>query len=349
MNITYLIGNGFDVHLGLKTKYTDFYPIYIENNKNSKDPIIKQFCNELKGNYENWSDFEAAFPTYVKSEEEVKIILENFTHFFAVYLQSIIWKIINHAYSRSDFQDFIFDGFEHLSFKDEREQVRTLLISKKDELDLTFVNFNYTNTLEMFLDNTTIKSEFCRRYNGILSEMFHIHGALDDFIIIGVDSLLQMFLNESENFYDVEKYCVKKAINNMAKNSVEERFSRTIENSQLIFTYGLSFGESDASRWAILKDWLLYKQPQGIIIVYEYKPIFSGHEPKYLPVFKSLYEEAKVNFLKECLKVPNHEITDDLMSRVMIIDSDEVLNFKLVDEGGADNTSPDERNEVLNP
>lgn len=26
MNITFLVGNGFDINLGLKTKYTDFTP-----------------------------------------------------------------------------------------------------------------------------------------------------------------------------------------------------------------------------------------------------------------------------------------------------------------------------------
>lgn len=26
MQVTFLIGNGFDVNLGLKTKYTEFYP-----------------------------------------------------------------------------------------------------------------------------------------------------------------------------------------------------------------------------------------------------------------------------------------------------------------------------------
>ena len=28
MNITYLVGNGFDLNLGLQTKYTDFIKVY---------------------------------------------------------------------------------------------------------------------------------------------------------------------------------------------------------------------------------------------------------------------------------------------------------------------------------
>ena len=30
MNVTYIIGNGFDLNLGLKTSYKDFYACYIE-------------------------------------------------------------------------------------------------------------------------------------------------------------------------------------------------------------------------------------------------------------------------------------------------------------------------------
>ncbi len=35
MNITFLIGNGFDLNLGLKTRYTDFYKYYMEHNPNN--------------------------------------------------------------------------------------------------------------------------------------------------------------------------------------------------------------------------------------------------------------------------------------------------------------------------
>ena len=31
MNITFLIGNGFDLNLNLNTRYSDFYKYYIEN------------------------------------------------------------------------------------------------------------------------------------------------------------------------------------------------------------------------------------------------------------------------------------------------------------------------------
>lgn len=33
MNITFFIGNGVDINLGLKTKYSCFYPYFIEHTR----------------------------------------------------------------------------------------------------------------------------------------------------------------------------------------------------------------------------------------------------------------------------------------------------------------------------
>ena len=34
MEITFLIGNGFDIGLGMRTQYSQFIPRYIKNGKN---------------------------------------------------------------------------------------------------------------------------------------------------------------------------------------------------------------------------------------------------------------------------------------------------------------------------
>ena len=52
MNITFMIGNGFDLNLNLKTGYKDFYKYYIEN---TKEDIISK---SIKNNYELWADLE---------------------------------------------------------------------------------------------------------------------------------------------------------------------------------------------------------------------------------------------------------------------------------------------------
>ena len=60
MRVTFLIGNGFDINLGLNTRYKDFIDVYKKPNEND-DVVIKTFKNHLVENKENWSDAELAF------------------------------------------------------------------------------------------------------------------------------------------------------------------------------------------------------------------------------------------------------------------------------------------------
>ena len=59
MNIVYLIGNGFDRNLGLRTSYRDFYNFY-KKQRSSNENIrrIKEFI--ANGESELWSDLEVA-------------------------------------------------------------------------------------------------------------------------------------------------------------------------------------------------------------------------------------------------------------------------------------------------
>lgn len=67
MNITFLIGNGFDLNLNLNTRYTDFYKYYIKN-----DP--KDLLSEsIKEDYEMWSDLEVGLGEFLKDIDESQI------------------------------------------------------------------------------------------------------------------------------------------------------------------------------------------------------------------------------------------------------------------------------------
>lgn len=48
MNVTFLIGNGFDLRMGLRTRFSDFYDVYIKQNEGNTNPIIRKFCTDLQ-------------------------------------------------------------------------------------------------------------------------------------------------------------------------------------------------------------------------------------------------------------------------------------------------------------
>ena len=68
MNITFLIGNGFDIGLGLRTSYENFYKEYCKINPYEDNSNIQNFkkllenrSNDKYYGIRDWSDFEKAF------------------------------------------------------------------------------------------------------------------------------------------------------------------------------------------------------------------------------------------------------------------------------------------------
>ena len=68
MNVVYLIGNGFDIKLGLKTRYPDFYSYYFKSpNSNLKIESFKKTLQQDTKNSELWSDLELDFGEYLSN------------------------------------------------------------------------------------------------------------------------------------------------------------------------------------------------------------------------------------------------------------------------------------------
>ena len=60
-NITFIIGNGFDLRVGLATRYIDFYKVYCKI-KDDDSGLIRHFKLDIlqdeKRVWKNWADFE---------------------------------------------------------------------------------------------------------------------------------------------------------------------------------------------------------------------------------------------------------------------------------------------------
>ena len=64
MQLTFLIGNGFDLNLGLNTRYRQFYDYYIK--QDSKNDTIRHFKEDLSEHIEDWADLEVALGDYAE-------------------------------------------------------------------------------------------------------------------------------------------------------------------------------------------------------------------------------------------------------------------------------------------
>ena len=68
MNTVYLIGNGFDVNIGLPTRYVDFYNHYLALDRTHDSSIVSKMKDHLQESLsmedKYWSDLEEAMGTY---------------------------------------------------------------------------------------------------------------------------------------------------------------------------------------------------------------------------------------------------------------------------------------------
>ncbi len=110
INITFLVGNGFDINLGLKTLYTDFYPYYLSKERND---IISE---DIANNYKRLSDMELALgailaninPNQVSNFLDCKAVLESD---LADYLRKEQEKIdVTNTSLQTEFQKNIMEG-----------------------------------------------------------------------------------------------------------------------------------------------------------------------------------------------------------------------------------------------
>ncbi len=91
MRTVFILGNGFDMNLGLPTGYQDFYDYYLKQPSTEKE--VKSLKDHLeKERYTRWADLELGLGLYTQelaSEKEVEIILHDLSDYLIEYLKDV--------------------------------------------------------------------------------------------------------------------------------------------------------------------------------------------------------------------------------------------------------------------
>lgn len=337
MNITYLIGNGFDINLGLKTKYTDFYDEYIASVKDLDDTDCrKEFAMKINDNYENWADFETGFAENITGGKDAVIkILSDFNEKFTSYLMSETSKCsYNSPDIRKELEAFLYRWIDLLEIRDKRLIEPTFKIITQNNVNINFINFNYTDVLQNLLKplvwDTKILVEICSNTYLLLNNHIQIHGKMYDNIIIGIDSLEQILDEETKKDRTLGKYCVKREINESLGFSAEESgFIEAIKSSSIIIAYGLSFGKTDLCRWKIVSEWIR-EDEHHFFVIFKYGTNYNDYSRSYLPLLLDAIDREKDQMLA-VLGFEEDEY-EKYRLQIFVIDSCKALNFKLIQE-----------------
>lgn len=211
-----IIGNGFDINLGLKTSYSDF----IDHEK-FKDLLQggNEFARALKKKHKEglWTDIELALGYYSKDCENLEKLKVEFTE-----LKSLLTNFISESIPQI------------------RESQASNLLGVFLESDIypTILNFNYTRSVELVY--RTYKSlwenkEIMHQSNGLPCSQYFVHGSIKDKDII--------FGTSDNNKIPAKSSFLRKS---SAINFGKVEVDKHLDKAELIIFFGHSIGETDS-------------------------------------------------------------------------------------------------------
>ncbi len=265
--VTFIIGNGLDLSLGLKTSYKDFYEYAQAQQWHPQNRIYTQ----IKENPETWSDFELALGTYThyiqklpekdqaKEANDLHEELEEIRQDLAAYLRLQEGSVENlpDKFSFSLAGDGFFDELR----VGQRERIQSLLSARPVHID--FITLNYTKTLEKIIsDRTLTNNSWGFRFRAPL----HIHGNLSQDLTLGLSEESQLFSGMSTQEKDD---LIKPTLIASMYDGRLAVLQQAINRSSLLVFFGTSIGETDKYLWTYAIDWLL-GHPARHIIIHKY-------------------------------------------------------------------------------
>lgn len=264
MNVTFLIGNGFDLNLGLDTRYTDFLKDYLKDDPRDSDEI-KAFKEDIKKKEtENlWSDAELAFGRYTddivqqrKTAASFSMRRIDFCTKLAKYLQKQETRIAVEGHEQA-FVNAIQEFRSGLS-EAQNEAVGRASIAFDGGYVFNFIVFNYTCIIDQIIEaaQRSKLTPGIRRYRGdaeqnSFGKVIHVHGTTTNEMIFGVNDESQIanmaLFNEQSPFY-LNSF-IKQETNKSNESRIDEKTHEIVQTSSFIYIYGMSMGDTDKIWW----------------------------------------------------------------------------------------------------
>lgn len=312
MNILYILGNGFDKAQGMATSYPEFYQ-YLMKNKGGIH--LEQLKNDINDNNELWSDMEFAlgkFTSQIFAASNFDSLYYELSDHLQDYLKNEESNYNPSDKQKSKFIQDIINPFSYIGETDINNLNYLRRIEKKQMVNplsnvynISFMTLNYTYTLEKLLpDGAVIESgnnsydyNYNIERNYYLRQLIHIHGQLNDSIIIGVDNEKQIANEQFRQNADIKDLIVKEQSNRVMGTTRQEQCERLIKSADVILLYGVSLGETDAHWWNLIGD--TFAQKDLFIIQHLYKQNHADVPPTRKQLYGRINRENRMNILKK--------------------------------------------------
>lgn len=277
MNVTYIIGNGFDLNLGLNTRYQDFYDYYMKMpSSNSQVELLKDTIRQ--DGYELWSDLEVGLgkisAKYETSDDFIAALTDISDH-LRKYITDINKSFQIKLYDSDRFRKDLCNPSKYLV---EADRIFLSAFCKRavNSWNVNILSFNYTDTIYRLLGSVNSKSRTqigVNEFNAVVTvaPVQYVHGRYDETILVGVNDSVQIRKTEFRNKTDLVEIFVKPKANDAIGELTDNKCHTLLNASQLICIFGHSMGETDKIWWERIKENLTSRDCRLIVFVYNDK------------------------------------------------------------------------------
>ena len=269
--VTFLIGNGFDLGLGLRTKYSDFIPIYLSRPSNTD--VIAKLKEKVSQNSEFWGDAELAFgklrfSTFGKeSYSVVKECVTDFSDVLSEYLQNEERRFQVPADElKVAFCTLMCSYYQRLGEYPKRNELKRL--KRFNRLKVNVINFNYTETIDKMLPPSgTMTLPEWGKVEVQVNEVCHVHGALSVGTSRSFGVNMSSQIEDTKLTSEARMLLVKPEVDRMARWGLEPMAKEMIDESDTVVLFGLSLGGTDQLWWDYLLDYIRYKPEHRLCLM----------------------------------------------------------------------------------
>jgi len=249
MRLLYIIGNGLDIAHHMSTSYHDFITHYLRLETSDED-ILSMKKDISLHQYDKWSDLEIGLGQYSKQCATKEIFLKSLTDLklaLKSYLKEESKKILE--YKIQSYQNFISPS-DLLEPEPKERYNRYAVNHYSGNVGIDVITLNYTNTLELLMDYNNAKQSLTK--GTILNSIFHIHGTLNDMMVMGVNDSTQISNSLFAEDEDVIEEFIKPEYNDACMNNKNVICQNLISTADVIVIYGASLGLSDEKWWKMI-------------------------------------------------------------------------------------------------
>lgn len=337
LSVTVIVGNGFDLAAGLRTRTTDFMDAFSNKHGDDEGPVGSLARQIKKEGPETWADFEKKLGEYAATIDETEgdgaadaaldckdAIDFDLAEFIAGEDSRITDDFVNaNADAVMGSIALWYSALQPL----ERQSIARSYFANYTT-DVSVVTLNYTSLLpRLFLAFGTnghvapVGSEQITSIRFI--RLVQAHGSLEKEPICGVNDVSQIRSDALASNEAVAKNYVKGKMQELFGSDQAHKATNAIQSSDIVIIYGLSLGETDARWWEEVVKLLRRDSDRYVILASTEAASSRSTSVRYYRFSQTL----KGRLLTR--GGASDEELAELMERVFIIPAEAIFTFKV--------------------